>query len=62
MDGYTFAIEPATQYTCAFDNKWEPADKLPVSDCSGKLSICLFQKQFYASGEIAHSVELSNLN
>ena len=35
LDGYTFAIEPAKQYTCAFDNKWEPADKLPISDCTG---------------------------
>ena len=35
LDGYTFAIEPAPMYTCAFDNKWEPADKIPVSDCSG---------------------------
>ena len=35
LDGYTFAIEPAKQYTCAFDNKWEPADKIPISDCTG---------------------------
>ena len=39
LDGYTFAIEPATQYTCAFDNKWEPADMLPVSDCTGTVIV-----------------------
>ncbi|XP_052257236.1 sushi, von Willebrand factor type A, EGF and pentraxin domain-containing protein 1-like isoform X1 [Dreissena polymorpha] len=32
--GYDFAVTPARQYTCAFDNVWEPRDTMPVSDCS----------------------------
>lgn len=61
MDGYTFAIEPATQYTCAFDNKWEPADKLPVSDCSGNLVGCfimnLFKKVSHFTSLTTYSVQ-----
>ncbi|XP_052776199.1 sushi, von Willebrand factor type A, EGF and pentraxin domain-containing protein 1-like isoform X1 [Mya arenaria] len=31
---YGFAVQPARQYTCAFDNIWEPKDMMPISDCS----------------------------
>ncbi|KAL4236643.1 biological adhesion [Mactra antiquata] len=33
-EGYEFAIKPAEQYRCAFDNVWEPKDQMPISDCS----------------------------
>ena len=31
QDGYSFGLGSA----CAFDNKWEPADRFPVSDFTG---------------------------
>ncbi|XP_060574827.1 LOW QUALITY PROTEIN: sushi, von Willebrand factor type A, EGF and pentraxin domain-containing protein 1-like [Ruditapes philippinarum] len=33
-EGYDFAIPPAREYRCAFDNVWEPKDQTPISDCS----------------------------
>lgn len=33
-DSYEFAIKPATEYRCAFDNVWEPREQMPVSDCT----------------------------
>ncbi|XP_053395851.1 sushi, von Willebrand factor type A, EGF and pentraxin domain-containing protein 1-like [Mercenaria mercenaria] len=33
-EGYDFAIQPAEEYRCAFDNVWEPKDQTPISDCS----------------------------
>ena len=37
--GYDFAIRPAQEYRCAFDNEWEPKDQMPISDCSGSYNI-----------------------
>ncbi|KAL3867863.1 hypothetical protein ACJMK2_040709 [Sinanodonta woodiana] len=34
MEDYAFAIPPAKEYICAYDNIWEPRHKLPVPDCS----------------------------
>ena len=34
-EGFHFAIPPAQEYFCAFDNVWKPSDQMPISDCSG---------------------------
>ncbi|XP_048255629.1 sushi, von Willebrand factor type A, EGF and pentraxin domain-containing protein 1-like [Haliotis rufescens] len=34
--GYAFAIPPAEDYRCAYDNVWEPQGKVPFPDCSAK--------------------------
>ena len=34
-DGYAFVMDPPKEYFCADDNKWIPADKLPIPDCAG---------------------------
>ncbi|KAK3090083.1 hypothetical protein FSP39_009008 [Pinctada imbricata] len=34
MRGYAFAISPAEEYYCHYDNKWGPEENLPIPDCS----------------------------
>ncbi|ESO92606.1 hypothetical protein LOTGIDRAFT_233055 [Lottia gigantea] len=36
MEGYAFAIPPAPEYFCAYDDMWKPEDQMPFPDCSVK--------------------------
>ncbi|KAK6179269.1 hypothetical protein SNE40_011671 [Patella caerulea] len=36
MDDYAFAIPPAEEYFCAYDNIWRPENQMPFPDCSVK--------------------------